>query len=473
MDRLRVGIEEPVQLFPRRGDRLSRLKPGDVVRGRVVQAAESGELSLRIAGTVVRARSTHPIPVGASLLFRVLSRQDAPDAVGVRLHLLQMADVPEMELPGTGGTPGSAAPSMADAAGDVPLEALRNLVRELQSRVSLKGAQGEDLGATVRQLLKALPQDPASLPRELRRELLGMLRWSLRDAGEGTHRRAALLLRDSAFRDWMASREASRHADAPFPGTPFLAEAGKILGVSMKSLLRETGVAFESKLRALAKAILAEEEAGVSREGMEGRTWSPAGVQALPENDLKAILLQLRRGHMDGQSPPAGTETAEDAGITAGNTASRSAGGLEKLLPMVEGLLRDIELFQLLSKLTGSFYTFLPLIWRGLREGDIAFKRSRSRGSEPIHYCVLNLDFEVLGRLLVVAMLHDGDCFLSFRADHEGFQSALRGSAHELEEMFRREGLRLGGISFPAADDPQLASFENLDAFESVLSLKI
>jgi hypothetical protein len=39
--------------------------------------------------------------------------------------------------------------------------------------------------------------------------------------------------------------------------------------------------------------------------------------------------------------------------------------------------------------------------------------------------------------------------------------------------MFLQEGLRLGGISFVAADDPRLTPFERLDAFESVLNLKI
>jgi hypothetical protein len=153
--------------------------------------------------------------------------------------------------------------------------------------------------------------------------------------------------------------------------------------------------------------------------------------------------------------------------------AGETRGGVDRLLPMVDGLLGDIETLQLLSKLTSSFYTFLPLLWKGLREGDIAFKRGRGGQAGQGHYCVMNLDFESLGQVTIVAMMQGGDFFLSFKTDHEGLRSALDGGVEELQAMFRSEGLNLRGVNFFNLDDPRLAPFEHLESFESVLNLKI
>jgi hypothetical protein len=337
-----------------------------------------------------------------------------------------------------------------------------------------KSGQAEDPTATIRQLLKALPDDPASLPRDLRHQLLGILQSRLREAEQSIQRRALFLFSESAIQDLPELPDLSEFPELAHllrARHSFFADAETILQIPMKALLQDTGVSLESKLKALAHAILAEEGSNVDGEMGPGLPGSFPGGEAPLGDDLKARLLQLRQWILDREA--ANPDSPEHTGASAGRAAGGKSAGFEKLLPVVEGLLQDIETFQLLSKLTSSFCTFLPLLWRGLREGDVAFKRGRAGGADQIHYCVLNLDFDSLGRVTIVAMMQGRDFFLSFKADHQRLQSALSGTAHELEEMFLQEGLRLGGISFLAADDPRLTPFERLDAFESVLNLKI
>lgn len=475
MDRLRVGVRDPVLVLPGAGDKLSHLKTGDVVRGRVVKVLASGELSLRIGGALVQARSAAPVPVGAGILFRVLGQEGAQAGAGLRLQFLQVEGGPETGQPGRSGAREPGLIPMSDPTGDPATETIRSLARELTAQTPLKSGQGEGLAATLRQLFKALPDDPASLPPELRNQLLSLLRSRLRETEQSIQRRAAHLLGDSSIQEQPELSE--ELSELPEPAhlmrarAPLFADAERILQVPLKALLQDTGVGLESKLKALARALLAEDGSSPEGEwtpGSQGTT--PAG-HTLLGNDFKARLLQLREWLLDRGAAALGS--SEDAGAAAGRASGEASGPLEKLLPAVEGLLRDIETFQFLSKLTSSFCTFLPLLWKGLREGDIAFKRGRAGGGDQIHYCVLNLDFESLGKVTIVAMMQGGDFFLSFKADRQELQSALSGSAHELEEMFLQEGLRLGGISFVAADDPCLTPFERLDAFESVLSLKI
>ncbi|MCU0571869.1 MAG: flagellar hook-length control protein FliK [Syntrophobacteraceae bacterium] len=474
MDRLRVGVRDPVLVLPGAGDKLSHLKAGDVVRGRVVKVLASGEMSLRIGGALVQARSAGPVPVGAGILFRVLGQEGAQAGAGLRLQVLQMVDGPEAGSPGRSGAREPGAIPLSSPAGDPATETIRSLARELAAQAPLKSGQGEDLAATLRQLLKALPDDPASLPPELRHHLLGLLRSRLRETEQSIQRRAARLLGDSAVQELPELPELSELPESAHPPRarpPLFAEAEKILQIPLKALLQDTGVGLESKLKALARALLAEDGSSPEGEWTPGSQGSPPAGHTLLGNDLKARLLQLRQWLQDHEA--AAPDSPADAGAAAGRASGEATDRLERLLPAVEGLLRDIETFQLLSKLTSSFCTFLPLLWKGLREGDIAFKRGRAGGGDPIHYCVLNLDFESLGKVTIVAMMQGGDFFLSFKSDRQGLQSALSGSAHELEEMFLQEGLRLGGISFVAADDPRLTPFERLDAFESVLNLKI
>jgi hypothetical protein len=475
MDTQRIGAKDPILVLPKAGGKPLNLKAGDVVRAQVVRVLSGGELSLRIGGTVIQARTAMPLPLGSGVLFRVLGQDSGQEGSGgFRLQFLQVAESPEVVQPGrtVSAEPGrlQVPPSLTDPAAD----AVRHLVQELAARAPARNLDGAGLATTIRTLLKSLPDDPASLPRELRHQLLGLLQSNLRETEQGIQNRALQLFSDSSIRNLL---DLPGGPDLPESGqllraqTPFFAEAEKILQVPMKSILQDTGVGLEGKLKVLAQALLAE-------EGGTPESTAPAGLPASPPSetsalttDLKAKLLQLRQAILEGE--PSGANATAASRTSAGLGAGESRGGFDRLLPIVDGLLRDVETFQLLSKLTSSFYTFLPFLWKGLREGDIAFKRSRGSQAAPGHYCVMNLDFESLGRVTIVAMMQGGDFFLSFKTDHEGLRTALDGSVQELREMFRSEGLNLVGVNFFTMEDPQLAPFEDLESFESVLNLKI
>jgi hypothetical protein len=161
------------------------------------------------------------------------------------------------------------------------------------------------------------------------------------------------------------------------------------------------------------------------------------------------------------------------AHTAAGRHAGDKRASLARMLPTVDGLLQDIETFQLLSKLTDSFYTFLPVIWEGLREADIAFKRSRTGPEGKSYYCVMNLDFDRLGKLTVVAMMQAGDFFVSFKTDHAAFRSILDDNVGDLQQMFRQQGLNLKVVNVSGAQKDHLLRFERLESFESIINIKI
>jgi hypothetical protein len=471
MDTMRIGPGESLLVQPKGGDGLLQVKAGDVVRARVVKNLGGGELSLRIGGTLVQARSPEPLPMGAGVLFRVLGREGG----GLKLQFLEMVEDVQGSPAGRAAAPAPGNLPGAVSGGGRSMETIRSLISDLAALSSSGSGRVGDLSGTVRQLLKSLPDDPSSLPGDLRHQLLGLLQSTLRAAEQSIQKRALLILGDPSLQEGLelqgqpsAQLETAHRSLARLP---LFAEIEKILQTSLKSLLQDTGVGLETKLKALARSLLSGEHRELDADGQTVPHGWPQLEPGFLGSDLKARLLRLRQWILDGGAVEPGP--GEDAWASAGTKTGEAGKGAEKMLPLVDGLLQDIETFQLLSRLTSSFCTFLPLLWSGLREGDIAFKRGRAGGKAHIHYCVVNLDFETLGRLVVVAMMQGGELFLSFKADHGELRRVLDEHLPELHEMFRSEGLSLAGVSVLAMDDARLAPFESLESIESILNLKV
>lgn len=472
MDMLRIGAREPVMLRPGAGDKLSHLKPGDVVRAQVVRVTGDGELSLRMGGSIIQAKMALSLPPGATLLFRVLGREGGESGGALRLQFIQLENSENLAQPAPPPSPGPiAAPS---------LDTLRTLARQYAATVPLKGRTGAELVTIVRDLLKALPTAQTPVPRELRLELMHLLQTGLRESEQSIQNRARLLFDDPKVLALIEQSDLyplweSPHAEGEKwtwrAGLPLFAEAENLPHVPLRSVLTDTGVALEARLKTLAQALFnetAQEASGELPTSLQISEWAQAGSLS---TDLKARLLQLREKILEQEPSPSDPHSPASGDLTTGSGKDKET--LQRVLSALDGLLGDIETFQLLSKLTESFYTFIPFLWRGLKEGDIAFKRGRGPGGEPAHYCVLNLDLERLGSVSIVALKQGDDFFLSFKTDHRELRSVLDENVDTLREMFRQEGLNLREVNFHHRDDPGLAPFINLESFESGLDLKI
>lgn len=117
-----------------------------------------------------------------------------------------------------------------------------------------------------------------------------------------------------------------------------------------------------------------------------------------------------------------------------------------------ETLIRDIETFQALSKVTDSVFTFLPLIWKDLKDGDISFKRRKDKGSVPSYSCRISLDLRRYGRVTVLVVLHDQSLFVSFMVQDSGFRQILEDNRERLQRAFTEKGLNLKAINVNVFD---------------------
>ncbi len=204
---------------------------------------------------------------------------------------------------------------------------------------------------------------------------------------------------------------------------------------------------------------------------LEPQTPPPPSPADSLQSDFKARLLQIREMVLDQQAQLLKLDLSER--IANAGPLKEEKTVLDQMLKSIDGLLQDVETFQLLSKLTDSFYTFLPFVWKGLKEADLAFKRSGDGPGGRSYYCLVHLELEELGKLDIVAMMAGAEFYVTFKSDHDSFRSVLETHLNELQEQFAAKGLKLGLVSFYDMEEKQLAPFERLESFESLVSIRI
>ncbi|NLI82099.1 MAG: flagellar hook-length control protein FliK [Deltaproteobacteria bacterium] len=444
MDPRRIAARDSVLVLSRAGDRILDIAAGDLVRGRVVDVRPGGSVSLRILGNLFQAKSSIPLAPNSNVLFRVVSHRSGLGEAEIRLQFLESIPDGE-EAPGPLQGP--------------PSRFLRILAQELASHEGSVETP-RDMKGFLERLLRELPDASHTLPKPLREDLLNTLRTFVRRGGATVLDRMASLVKGSLPQEFRGLDPLNQVRGRLF------ADIEDVLHVPLREFLENTGVSLEAKLKALALLLTSQ-----ATEPSEG---SPPGHEERArrlDSDLKGQLLKLKGAllaHMEELS-------REEPRLSGGLGKETEAGNpaLSRLLHSVEVLLQDIQTFQLLSRLTDSFYTFLPFFWDGLKEGEVAFKRGRSGSHGKSYYCLLHLDFHQLGRLTVVVMLQGRDFFISFKTVEDRLRERLQKDAGELERMFQARGFSLKCLNFLGEGESQLAPFERLESLENIIDFKI
>jgi hypothetical protein len=189
-------------------------------------------------------------------------------------------------------------------------------------------------------------------------------------------------------------------------------------GKVLKAFVETSGVAFETRLKI---AVL----------GDPGSVFQ--NLLALQsEGDLKALLLRLRN-------------LLKDSSVI--NALKQAGHNVSELSGTVERFIKNIELFQLTSKFNDMFYTFLPVLWDELKDGEFLFRKNRERGKES-YTCDINLDLESLGKLSISVTVLDKSFFITFYTERPEINELIKSQKHVLEGRFASQGLPLKAINF-------------------------
>ena len=196
-----------------------------------------------------------------------------------------------------------------------------------------------------------------------------------------------------------------------------LPDAKKLNGNVIRAFVETSGVALETKLKV---AVLKDPESLLRN------------IMALQsDGDLKGMLLKLDNILKDA----AVIQTLKHAGFKASDMSD-----------MVEKFIRNIEFFQLTSRVNDMFYTFMPVLWEGLKDGEFLFKKKKD-GERDSYACDINLDLERLGKLSVSVTGMDKAFYVSFFIEQPEVAAIVTSGKKALQERFASQGLMLKVIT--------------------------
>lgn len=496
------------------------LKLGETVKADVMEILPSGGITLKIKGDFITAKTQVPLEKGATAFFKVTAQPS--DGGDLKLQFMGYADEPSgQQLPA-----------------DLKAESLDKLIKELNflkaQAGSGEGAPAEKLSQErIQNLIKALPADIGSLPKDIKIQLQNILTSSLKSAGQSIQAR----LNDILER---LPDNLKNHPLAESLKKDLAVNIEKLLGASLKNALQNTGVVFEAKLRYIAAGELArgmqmagedsaaasdkqgtggsetklklEAAAGILQEIKEGAVQPESKLKSdaevklqqtekMPDksesaktllkqdasalqadkshselasikNDLKAALLELKRFVSEGGKNIPDSFSSKESAVSRQAIADNIP--LRNLQGAFDGLLKDIETFQALSKTTESFYTFLPVGWKELKDGEISFKRGAGNSDgKSLYSCRINLDLEEFGTLSVMIVMLNKEFFVTFKADKPDFKSALNSGFDELKDSFTEKGLILKAVNTVDREDSTFEQLEKLDSSERIINITV
>lgn len=425
------------------------LQVGEILEGQIVDFFPSGGLTIKVKGGFLPARSDLNFQKNETVFLKVLGQNG--QNVELALQVVNLTSRSNQTIEGPRACPGGPDPKIKDL-----VKQLSHLIDQgfsrghwtkegPASRRSNPALEMVELRPLLENLIKALPMNIESLPKTLRIQIQQILQTSLSGFGQDIPEKMA---------QWISGLAVERQAPLLVQNLKekFMVSMDGLLSGQLKKALENSGVLLEAKIKTLAETGLDDTKIN---------------------QDLKAWLLQLKDVFEESaaENSPAGLLQRVINGGTKepGQEFLRHQKGLGE----VGALLREVETFQLLSKLSDSFWTFLPVQWNELKKGDLVFKRRRSSSGDASYSCTIHLDLGEMGPVSVFVVSRFNDFFISFKVGHPDLGAMIDSHFGELQENFSRAGLQLRNRTLFRETDDLPDPFDQIGFDDTIFSIRI
>ncbi len=219
----------------------------------------------------------------------------------------------------------------------------------------------------------------------------------------------------------------------------------------LQQSIEDSGVLLETRLKLevlkeLHNRNVPDSEKEVPKEGKENTTSGKPGMTGIPMKetlkDQKGLLLKIQEIVKDEKM----VEVLKQSGLKQ-----------TEVIDSAERFIKNIEFFQLSSRINDTIYTFLPLTWHELRDGELLF-RKKSKDGKNLYSCDINLDLKSLGRLSISVTSFEGDFYVSFSTERPDIHTFIASEKGVLDKRFKEAGLALKGITIHQTEDVTFGS---------------
>ncbi|MBE9531394.1 MAG: flagellar hook-length control protein FliK, partial [Proteobacteria bacterium] len=185
-------------------------------------------------------------------------------------------------------------------------------------------------------------------------------------------------------------------------------------------------------------------EAGIKELIAKGSSLGAGGSTAEVKKEMISMILKQTGGDFKGaliKLQAALKESVTVEILKLGNVKP------EELALSVDKIIKNIEFFQIQSKVNDTLDLFVPFFWKSLRDGELVFSESYKGPSDTKSYsCTINLDLESAGRVSAIVLLMYDSVHLSFVAERKEFIALINENSGELKAKFKELGLPLGSV---------------------------
>lgn len=99
----------------------------------------------------------------------------------------------------------------------------------------------------------------------------------------------------------------------------------------------------------------------------------------------------------------------------------------------IKELIRDIQQYQYLSKITDTFWTFLPLLINDVENSDFIYKKMK-KSKKDIHFILIPLKLKNVGRIDITIVYFEKNLNITFLSKNKEFLSTLKKDVQTLKK---------------------------------------
>jgi len=128
--------------------------------------------------------------------------------------------------------------------------------------------------------------------------------------------------------------------------------------------------------------------------------------------------------------------------------------GLNKadLIDTIDRFIKNIEFYQLSSNINDMLFTFVPIIWKDMLDGEMTFKRDKEGNAFT---CDIKLDLVKLGMINVSVTWIDKEFYIYFHVENPITASTLKSGKPELKKRMEQAGLKIAHININQTKDSE------------------
>jgi len=122
--------------------------------------------------------------------------------------------------------------------------------------------------------------------------------------------------------------------------------------------------------------------------------------------------------------------------------------GLKKsdIIDTIDRFIKNIEFYQLSSNINDMLYTYVPIIWNDMRDGQMIFKKEK-KGDSNSFTCDIKLDLVSLGLIIATITWYKDEFYIYFNTQTSLTAGLLTMEKGELKKRFEAAGLNIKHIN--------------------------